>query len=34
MRWDRGNTDSVMALAGAYQSGPWHTCWKSERLAG
>ena len=34
MRWDRDNAESVMALAGLYQSGLWHTYWKSERLAG
>jgi hypothetical protein len=33
MRWDKDNAESVMALAGIYHSGLWHTYWKRERVA-
>ena len=33
MRWDKDNAESVMALAGLYHSGLWHTYWKSQRAA-
>lgn len=33
MRWDGANAEAMMALACIYQSGLWHTYWKSERQA-
>jgi len=32
-RWDESNAEAMMALAGLYHSGLWHTYWKSERAA-
>ena len=33
MRWDKGNAESMMALAGIYHSRLWQRYWQSERTA-
>jgi len=33
MRWDKGNAESVMALASLYHSGLWPDYWKAQRTA-